>query len=82
MYFSGIWSSLLHVGFLWLGGVGALFVAVHSLPTAVASLVAEHGLQGEWASVAVAHRLSCFAVYGCFPDQGLNLCPLHWQMNS
>ena len=29
-------------------------------------------------SVGVAHRLSFPAAWGIFPDQGLNLCPLHW----
>ena len=33
-------------------------------------------------SVVVAHKLSCPAAYGIFPDQGLNLCPLHCQMDS
>ena len=30
-------------------------------------------------SVVVAHRPSCFATYGIFPDQGLNPRSLHWQ---
>ena len=34
---------------------------------------------GAQASVVVAHRLSCSAACGIFPDQGLNPCPLHWQ---
>ena len=33
-------------------------------------------------SVAVAHRLSCSAAYGIFPEQGWNPCPLHWQVDS
>ena len=33
-------------------------------------------------SVVVAHRLSCSAACGIFPDQGLNPCPLHWQADS
>ena len=33
-------------------------------------------------SVAVAHRLSCFAACGIFPDQGSNPCPLQWQADS
>ena len=33
-------------------------------------------------SVAVAHGLSCSAACGILPDQGLNLCPLHWQADS
>ena len=33
-------------------------------------------------SVLVAHRPSCSAACGIFPDQGLNSCPLHWQADS
>ena len=33
-------------------------------------------------SVIVAHGPSCSAACGIFPDQGLNLCPLHWQADS
>ena len=33
-------------------------------------------------SVVVAHGLSCSEARGIFPDQGLNLCPLHWQADS
>ena len=33
-------------------------------------------------SVAVAHRLSCFAACGIFPDRGSNTCPLHWRADS
>ena len=33
-------------------------------------------------SVIVAHRPSCSAACGIFPDQGSNLCPLHWQADS
>ena len=33
-------------------------------------------------SVVVVHRPSCPAECGIFPDQGLNLHPLHWQANS
>ena len=33
-------------------------------------------------SVAVAHGLSCSTTFGIFLDQGSNLCPLHWQVDS
>ena len=33
-------------------------------------------------SVVVAHRPSCSAACGIFPDQGSNTCPLHWQADS
>ena len=63
------------------GERGLLFVAMHGSLTAVASLVAEHGVSST-GSVAVAHRLSCSAACGIFLDQGSNLCPLHWQADS
>ena len=33
-------------------------------------------------SVTVAHRPNCSMACGIFRDQGLNLCPLHWQADS
>ena len=33
-------------------------------------------------SVVVAHGPSCSAACAIFPDQGSNLCPLHWQADS
>ena len=33
-------------------------------------------------SVIVAHRPSCSAACGIFPDQVSNPCPLHWQADS
>ena len=56
---------------------GLLIVVVRRLLIAVASLVAEHGLYGTWASVLMAHGLSCSAACGIFPEQGSNPCPLH-----
>ena len=56
-----------------------------------ASLVEEHGLQGERASGIVApelsstvvvHGLSCYVARWIFLDQALNLCSLHWQVVS
>ena len=37
---------------------------------------------GTWASVVVAHGLSCSAACGIFLDRGSNPCPLHWQVDS
>ena len=37
---------------------------------------------GARASVVVALGLSCSVACGILPDQGLNLCPLHWQADS
>ena len=53
------------------GERGPLFLAVHVLLIAVASLVAERGLS--------ACRLSSC---GIFLDQGSNPCLLHWQADS
>ena len=33
-------------------------------------------------SAIMAHRPSCSAACGIFPDQGSNPCPLHWQADS
>ena len=55
---------------------GYSLVAVRRLLTAVAARAVEHG------SIAVVHRLDCSTACGIFPDQGLNLCLLHWQENS
>ena len=48
---------------------GLPFVVVRWLLVVVASLIAEH-----W--------FSCSTAYGIFPNQGSNLCPLHWQADS
>ena len=49
---------------------------------AVASLAVGHRLQGVLASVVAACRHGCPVVCRIFPDQGLNLCPLNWQVGS
>ena len=61
------------------GSGGHSLAVVCGLLTAVAPLVSGHRLWGTWASVVVAYRLSCPMARGVFPDQGSNLCPLHWQ---
>ena len=62
----------------------------------VVSLVPEHGLYVYWlegsvnaapglysiGSIVVAYGLSCFLACRIFPDQGLNPCLLHWQVDS
>ena len=64
-------SLLLHAGLS--------LVVVHRLLIVVASLVAEYGFHGVWASVVAAFTLSCPVACGIFPDQGLNPCILHWE---
>ena len=56
-------------------------VVVGGLLIAVASLV-EHSFQGTRASVVGARGISCPVACGIFPDQGSNLCPLLWQVDS
>ena len=56
-------------------------MAVHRLLTAVAPPVAEHGLQSLGSAVVVC-GLTCYEACGIFPDQGLNLCPLHCKADS
>ena len=69
-----------HCGGVSCGGAQAL--------GAWATGVAPHGLSrcGSWildtGSVVVARGLSCSAACGIFPDQGLNPCLLHWQVDS
>ena len=60
--------------------VGFLLAVVHRL-LAVASLVAERRLYS-MGSAAAVHGLSRPTVCGIFPNQGSNLCPLHWQEDS
>ena len=64
------------------GRQGLSSAAGRVLLLAGASLVAEHGLQGPRASVAVAAGLSWSTACGIFLDQGLNPCSLHWQVDS
>ena len=39
---------------------------------------------GPWSvgTVGVVHGLSCLMTYGISAKQGLNLCPLYWQVDS
>ena len=70
---------------------------VHGLLILVASLAVGHtgfsncGVWAQWlqlvgsrawASVVVGHRLSCPVTCVIFPQQGSNLCLLHWQVDS
>ena len=81
-------------GFSLAVGSGAYSLAVvHGLLTVVVPLVAESASRhvgsvavapGLWSSgsVLVASGLSCPAARGIFPDEGLNLRILHWQVDS
>ena len=67
---------------------GLLFIVVHRLLIMVASRIAGNRLQAyrlqelqHTGSVVMAHSLSCSTACGMFPDQGPNLCSLHWQVD-
>ena len=64
------------------GERGPLFFVVHRLLIAMASLSCRAQALGAWASVVVAHGLSCSVTCGIFLDQDSNPCPLHWQADS
>ena len=57
-------------GILWFQWAGATLVVAHGL------LIAEHGLEGAQASVAVARGLRRTTACGIFPDQRLDLYSL------
>ena len=80
------WLHWVFIAAQWLSLVassgGYSLVVLCRLLTVVASLVAKHRLQGMQASVVVAHGISCPTASGIFLDQGSNLCPLHWQVDS
>ena len=64
------------------GKWGPLFIAVRGPLTIAASLVRSTGSRRAGSVIIVAHGPSCSAACGILPDQGSNLCPLHWQADS
>ena len=46
------------------------------------ALVVEAARLESTGSGVMVHGLSCSAAHGIFPDQGANLCLLHWQVDS
>ena len=71
-------SSLLPAGF----SLGAASGGYSSLPCTGFSLQLQSTGLGAQASGVVAHGLSCSVVCEIFLDQGSNLCPLFWQVDS
>ena len=53
-----------------------------SSTAACGSVLVACGFQGTRASLAVVRVLRGSAACGIFSDQGLNPCPLHWQVDS
>ena len=82
IYFWLHWVFIAASGLSLIVMCGASSVVVHRLLTVVSFLLGEHSPCSGRASVVVAHRLSCSAACEIFPDQGWNLCPLHWLENS
>ena len=95
IYFGCAGSSLL-LELFHLHRAGVLLVAVCGLLTVGASRCGRRpqaqGLQwlrqagsavaAAGSAVLVVHGLSCSTACGISLDQGLNLCPLHWQVDS
>ena len=82
-------SSLPHRLFSSCGEQGCSLVSVHEPLIEVASLAVEHGSRAHGlrqlqplGSVVAVHGLSCSTACGIFLDEGLNLCPLNWQLDS
>ena len=63
------------------GKRGPLFIAVRGPPLPRPLLLRSTGSRRA-GSVIVPHGPSCSAACGILPDQGSNLCPLHWQADS
>ena len=64
------------------GKRGPLFIAVRGPLTISRPLLLRSTGSRRAGSVIVAHGPSCSTARGILPDQGLNLCPLHWQADS
>ena len=60
---------------------GYSLVAMQGFLIAVVHIV-DQGLKGVGASLVVAHGPSWVETCGVFPEQGWNLCLLHWQAVS
>ena len=63
--------------------VHELLILVAAVLECVGSVVVAHGLsscnsQAPECGLIVAQGLSCPTACGIFPEQGSNLCPLHW----
>ena len=75
------WVSAAELGLSLIAASGSNSrVVVRGLLTEVVSLVPQRGLWGHVGSALVAHGRSCQAGR-IFLEQGLNLLPLHWQMD-
>ena len=80
--FGCVGSLFLCEGFLQLQRAGATLHRCAGLSLSCRGLLLRSTGSRRAGSVVVMHGLSCSAARGIFPDQGLNLCPLHWQVDS
>ena len=80
--FSCVGSSLLCAGFLQLRQAGATVCSGARVSHWGGFFCCGARALAAQASVVMAHGLSCSAACGILPDQGSNLCPLHWQADS
>ena len=76
--FSCAGSLLQHGIFSNCNKLGLLFLAVHSLPTLVASLVLDHGFQGVWALAVAAQGFS--SCNSWTPEHRLSSCGIWAQL--
>ena len=75
-------SLLLCTGFSLVAASGDFsLVVVHGLLLLLSMCSGAGGLQEDSGSIVMAHGLSCSEACGILPDQGLNACPLHWQVD-
>ena len=95
---SGPSYSLFHYFYLFIYRLCRVFVAAWAFPSCsergllfgYGARVSHHSgfsgcrgwAPGAWASVVVAHGLSCSTACRILPDQGSNPCLLHWQVDS
>ena len=77
---SGCAESSWPHGLLWSCGAGAPLTESTGSRARASVAVGPQALSA--GSVVVAHGLGCSVARGIFPDQGLNLCLLHWQADS
>ena len=73
------WGLILAVNYLYLIVLANLYAQKWQW---VRRLSDHYASASALASMVVMCGFSCSAVCGIFPDQGLNLCPLHWQAYS
>ena len=77
----GTWAQWLPIADSRAGGVSSCFTGLIGCDL---QALKHSGFSscGAWAQQLWRMSFSCCVVYGIFPDQGLDLCSLHWQADS